>query len=69
MPVHTHPVATLAGDLYALARDRLGVIAGSAWFFSGNEALDGHSPLEMLKAGHIDRVKRLILALPPRGRQ
>jgi hypothetical protein len=61
MPVYTHPLSKAAGAIFDAAVARFGPPAASAWMFVGNEALDGLSPLQAIKAGMIEDVKRVLL--------
>lgn len=63
MPTETHPQSRLAGELFDLAIRKIGVVDGSRFMFSANPYLDGTSPIEALKAGRDDAVKRAILNL------
>lgn len=68
MPTQTDPRSALAGDLFDLACRRLGsVVAGSRWMFSSQPELAGCSPIQALKAGKIDDVKRALMAVSERG--
>jgi hypothetical protein len=61
MPVETDPRSRVAGDLFAVATSRLGVAGGSRWFFSGNPALGGSSPVQAIRDGRADDVKRALM--------
>ena len=66
MPVVTHPLSPIASDLFDLVAARIGVVKASFWMFAGNAALDGASPIQALKAGRVDDVKRAIFAEEPK---
>lgn len=63
MPVTTHPLSQTAADLLDLAIARLGVAPASTWMFTGLAALGGRSPIQAIKAGRLEDVKRVLLDL------
>lgn len=67
MPTSTHPLSPIASDLFDLAAARIGVVKASFWMFAGCDALAGASPIQALKAGRIDDVKRAIFDLNRNG--
>jgi hypothetical protein len=60
MPTQTHPQSRVAGDIFDLVKRTIGAVEASRWMFTGNAALDGASPLEVLKCGDVDDVRRVI---------
>jgi hypothetical protein len=61
MTVTTHPLSQAAGLIFDAAAARFGGAAGSAWMFSGHAELGGDSPLQAIKAGRIEDVRRVLL--------
>jgi len=60
MPTQTHPQSRVAGDIFDHVKGILGAVEASRWMFTGNAALDGSSPIEVLKRGGVDDVRRVI---------
>lgn len=63
MPASTHPKSKLAGDLFDLVAAKLGAVAASRFMFSGNDQLNGRSPIEALKAGDNEQVKQVVMMI------
>lgn len=61
MPVESHPLSPVASAIYDMIAERIGYVAGSFWMFNANATLGNVSPIQAIKAGRIDDVKRAIL--------
>ena len=61
MPVVTSPKGKLAREIFDTVEKVIGVTQASRWLFSGCDGLGGRSPIEALRAGDEQQVRKCVI--------
>jgi len=59
--------ASIAAEVYGRIKDVLGPVMASRWMFTGHDLLDGMSPLQAIKLGRAEEVRKMVDAISVAG--